>query len=303
MRRHLLLACCVCFWMTERTHTGAVAFGGEVPPVTELRRLVVEPLRGLRFGSYKLQITDHLMGRTAAKRITFKGDCIRFDTFGLESVTFVRNGTGTTRPFVVDPATAFVAQEALCGEEYVTYNPAKEKGGSRFSVSVQKLSDPTAAVRVRDRFFDPRFIGLATKLIGHLRLDSWSNSLYESVAVEASVRQVKLEGTDVLLLEQRLDRGQVIRHWVSPTNHAVIMAEVISGEGKVRSGTRMKFTNKRVGTPAIDISFPVLIQGYAIGCTFRDLAMLCRESCDRIPESADFSSGTWCAWKRRKCFV
>ena len=55
-------------------------------------------------------------------------------------------------------------------------------------------------------------------------------------------------------------------------------------------------------------SYP-LILGFAISvasqinCTFRDLAMFCRESCDRIPESADFSSGALCAWKRRKCFV
>ena len=265
MRRHLLLACCVCIWMSGRSLTSATAFGGDTPSATELRGLVVEPLRGLHYGTYKTRIKDNILRRTAAKHITFKRDCIRVDTFGLESVTVVRKQSGETTPYVVAPGTSFVAQEAICGEEYVTYNPAKEIGGSKFSVSVQKLSDPAAAVRVRDRFFDPRFIGISPKLIGHLRLDSWSNSLYETVAVEASVSQVELEGEDALLLEQRLDRGQVIRHWVSPTNYAVIMAEVISGEGSDRCGTRMKFTNKRVETPLGDVSFPVLIEGFTIG--------------------------------------
>lgn len=264
MRRHLVLVCWMCVWITERTLTSAVAFCGEVPTAMELRGLVLEPLRSLQFGTYKMQIKDHLMGRTAAKRITFKGECLRFDKFGLESVTFVRDKAGGKRPFVVDPATEFVIRESLCGEEFVTYNPAREKGGSGFSVSVQKLSDPIAASRVREGFFDPRFIGLTPGLIGHLRLDSWSNSLYESVAVEAGVSQVKLEGEDVLLLEQRRDRGQLIRHWVSPSDYAVVRAEVMSGEGKDRSGHRMKFTNKRFETPLLAISFPVRIEGFEI---------------------------------------
>lgn len=264
MRRHLVLACWMCVWITERTVTSAVAFCGEVPTATELRGLVLEPLRSLQFGTYKLQMTEHWMGRTAATRMTFKGECLRFDKFGLESVTFVRDKAGGKRPFVADPATEFVMRESLCGEEFITYNPAREKGRAGFSVSVQKLSDPIAASRVRDNFFDPRSIGLTPGRIGHLRLDSWSNSLYESVAVEASVSQVKLEGEDVLLLEQRRDRGQVIRHWVSPLGYAVVMAEVMSGEGKDRSGNRMKITNQRVVTPTTEISFPRRIEGFEI---------------------------------------
>ena len=93
-----------------------------------------------------------------------------------------------------------------------------------------------------------------------------SNSLYENVAVEATVRPETLDDKDVLLLEQRMDRGQRVRHWVSPeANFAVVMAEVMSGEDQERSGTRVKFTNKRVLTPASEISFPAVTQEFKIG--------------------------------------
>ena len=128
MRRHLFLACCVWIWMTGRDFRNAAALGGDVPSAAELRTLVVEPLRGLQYGTYKTRVTDNILRRTATKHITFKRDCIRVDTFGLESVTVVRRQSGETTPYVVAPGTSFVAQEAICGEEYVTYNPAKDTG-------------------------------------------------------------------------------------------------------------------------------------------------------------------------------
>ena len=169
MPRYLLLACCLCLAMTERAR---LAFCSEVPSADELRTLVVEPLRGLQFGRYKIRITDHVMGRSVTKHITFKNDCVRMDAFGLESVAQVRRSAGNTTPFVLDPATTFVVREAICGDEFVTYNPAKEVGNPGFSVSVQKLSDPAVTARVRNRFFNPRFIGLRPNLLGHLRIDS-----------------------------------------------------------------------------------------------------------------------------------
>ena len=263
MRCQLTIACCLYFCLIGSADFNSAVGGDELPSATELRALILEPLRSLSFGSLTLRTTNHVMHRSVTRRLMFKDDCIRVDTYGLAEVTVVSDRAGNKKPYEVDPSTTFVERQAICGDEYVNYNPAKSVDGSKFSVGVKKMSDPATVDRVRGFFFDPRYIGVTPNLIGHLRLDSLSNSLYETVAVEATVSKVMIEEQEVVLLSQTRDRGQIIRHWITDNpNHSVIMAEVRSGAGPNRSGTRLKFTNKQFSTPVKDVSFPIQIEEF-----------------------------------------
>ncbi len=251
---------CVCVLGIARLSSAA---GEEPPTASELRGLILEPLRGLRFGSLTLHTTDHFMHRSVTTRHTFKDDCYRVDTYGLEDVTYVSNRDGSKKPIEIDHSTTFVERQAICGDEYINYNPAKGVDGSKFSVAVKKLSDPETADHVRGFFFDPRFIGITPSLIGFLRLDSSSNSLCENVAIEANVGTVMFEEHEVLLLSQKLDRGQIVRHWITPApDYSVIMADVRSGSEPNSSGNRVRFTNKKLPAIGRDVSFPTRIEQF-----------------------------------------
>lgn len=263
MRCQLTIACCLYVCLIGSADFNSAVGSDGLPSATELRELVLEPLRSLRFGSLTLRTTDHVMHRSVTSRLMFKDDCFRVDTYGLAEVSVVSDRAGNKKPIEVDPSTTFIQREAICGDEYINYNPAKGADGSKFSVGVKKMSDPATVDRVRGFFFDPRYIGITPNLIGHLRLDSLSNSLYETVAVEATVSKVMIEEQEVVLLSQTRDRGQIIRHWITDNpNHSVIMAEVRSGAGPNRSGTRLKFTNKQFSSPGKDVSFPIQIEEF-----------------------------------------
>ena len=105
---------CVCVLGIARLSSAA---GEEPPTASELRGLILEPLRGLRFGSLTLHTTDHFMHRSVTTRHTFKDDCYRVDTYGLEDVTYVSNRDGSKKPIEIDHSTTFVERQAICGDD------------------------------------------------------------------------------------------------------------------------------------------------------------------------------------------
>lgn len=250
-------------WTTVNT------YADQVPTVDELRAQVLRPRRQLEYGSYVLTVTEEQGGRRTDIRIRFRGDCVRKDTYAPADRIQRRGHDGQQVPFQSDGTVESVFIESFCNGVMLDYNPVKEVHGQQFAIGVRKIADEPdpkgAEAEIRQRFFNPRLIGLEPAQVGHLHRVSFNNILYDDIATSGTVQQVDYQGMACLLLEQTLNRGQSVKLWIrDDAGRAVCAAEISNRHKGQLIGTRVEIDLQSVEAPSGSLDFPKTIKVYDI---------------------------------------
>lgn len=267
------------FVRLRRTVAGVVIFihlwtsvnshADQVPTVDELRTQVLRPRRQLEYGSYLLTVAEEQGGRRTDIRVRFLGDCVRKDSYAPADRIQRVGRDGQPVPFQSDGTVDSVFIESFCNGVMLDYNPVKEVHGQLFAIGVRRIADEPdpkrAEAEIRQRFFNPRLIGIEPAQVGHLHRVSFENILYDDIATSGTVQQVTLNGVACLLLEQTLNRGQSVKQWIrDDAGHAVCAAEISNRHKGQLIGTKVEIDLQSVEAPSGPLDFPRTIKVYDI---------------------------------------